>query len=299
MIKKAVDRKSIDRKRFNHNDGKIEGVAGSTIVEPVPEYISTPSEKIFSNSNNAWIVLGRDRPANKMSGYGGRGDTQCASIDLVAGRLGSRVAQLDENGERIYVDPNIKSDAARIYISQKTDVDENFGIADGKIGNIKTRSAIALKADGIRIVARENIKLVTGTDLENSQGGDIRTIAGIDLMAGNKSDMLQPLVKGDNLIKALEKIVEQVDKLAGIVDTFLQAQIEYNSIIMAHTHITAVGPTAPSIETVAMGAKTILNQLIQTKMSLVSNKFNFAAIRFNYLSPAGIDYINSRWNNVN
>ena len=47
------------------------------------------------------------------------------------------------------------------------------------------RSGIALKADGVRLIGREGIKLVTGVDSINSQGGTIEYAKGIDLIAGN------------------------------------------------------------------------------------------------------------------
>ena len=89
---------------------------------------------------------------------------------------------------------NFGADAARIYISQLTNVDTNFGISEGKTGLLKARSAVAIKADGVRIVAREGIKLVTQTDVVNSQGGlsPINDIYGIDLIAMN--DELNSLI---------------------------------------------------------------------------------------------------------
>ena len=64
-----------------------QGTFGEPRLEAVPQFIQTESERVISNKNNAWIVLGRDRPGNRMSGYGGRGDTQAGSIDLVVGRM--------------------------------------------------------------------------------------------------------------------------------------------------------------------------------------------------------------------
>ena len=51
-------------------------------------------------------------------------------------------------------------DAARIYISQRADIDEYFDIADGSVGHHRS-SAIAVKADSVRIL-QKRIKLVTG-----------------------------------------------------------------------------------------------------------------------------------------
>ncbi|MEK6878598.1 MAG: hypothetical protein AABY22_03270, partial [Nanoarchaeota archaeon] len=103
-----------------------QGIGGDPLYEPVPQYIKTHSENILENGHNAWIVLGRDRPSNRLSGYGGRGDTQAASIDIVVGRMSNNASAFSQNGKRIWVDPDFENDAARIYVSQKTDIDENF-----------------------------------------------------------------------------------------------------------------------------------------------------------------------------
>lgn len=60
------------------------------------------------------------------------------------------------------VDNSFQTDAARIYISQLTDIDANFGIDPGKTGYMKERSGIGIKADGVRVIGREGIKLITG-----------------------------------------------------------------------------------------------------------------------------------------
>ena len=94
------------------------------------------------------------------------------------------------------------SDAARIYISAKTDIDENFGLADGKQqkgneGSTKGKSGIGIKADGVRIIARANgIKLITGKGNFNNTGvnGEVDSngnalvpndLGSIELIAGN------------------------------------------------------------------------------------------------------------------
>lgn len=278
------------------------GIAGDNIAEGVPNYLQAPSEKVIGNTNNSWIVLGRDRPRSRLSGYGGKGDTQCGSIDIVVGRMGHRARKVDANGEQLWVDPDFKRDAARIYISQKTDIDENFGLADGKVGKSKTKSGIALKADDVRLIARQGIKLVTRTDVMNSQGGKVQTIPGIDLIAGNNDEDLQPMVKGNNTKIALERIIHHIDKLNGIVDAFLMAQMEMNEAATHHFHYSPFFalPTTPAIDVlVPKGIKTQIDLLSKVKRSLVAHKANLAAFKITYLNPAGSKYISSRYNNVN
>lgn len=274
------------------------GIAGDKLPEAQPKFIEAPCEVVYQNANGSYIILGRDRPGSRLSGYGGLGDTKASSIDIVVGRMGSEARKVDENNEQLYIDPSFKKDAARIYISQKSDIDSYFDLSDGSVGNSKTKSAIALKADGIRIVAREGIKLVTGTDQKNSQGGAVKTTLGIDLIAGNDDKELQSMVKGENLKEALERLTHHVDKLAGILDAFLHAQMEYNADIASHFHTSPFFaiPTLPSEVLVPRGAKTNLNLLTKVKRSLVNLKMNLASYKITFLNIFGKKYINSRHN---
>ena len=147
-----------------------QGTFGERRVEPVPTFIQAGCEEVISNKNNASIVLGRDRPGSLASGYGGRGDTQAGSIDLVVGRMSYNPV------DDAHVNPNMKSDAARIYMSQKTDIDENFNLADGTVGCPRTKSGIGIKADGVRMIGREGVKIVTTTDSMTSHGGKVESI---------------------------------------------------------------------------------------------------------------------------
>ena len=188
------------------------GIGISKIAEPIPEFAKAEAEKIYSQGNSA-IVLGRDRPGSKLSGYGGRGDTGASSVDIVVGRMGAAATEVTDKEKPVFADPNFKVDSARIYISQKTDIDKNFGIIEGRIGPSLSKSAIGIKADAVRIVAREGIKLVTKTDLKNSQGAEVSSVLGVDIIAGNDDENLHPMVLGDNLEKALNKMVSHLHKL--------------------------------------------------------------------------------------
>ena len=88
-----------------------------------------------------------------------------------------------------------------MYITQKAiDIDEYLEIADrssdGKSHGInaphednQNKSAIAIKADQVRIVSRQAMKLVSGTDFQDSIGGDLPSYpGGIDLIGGNQKD---------------------------------------------------------------------------------------------------------------
>ena len=307
--KKAVDlsglhptiKAAIDADPGYKTRGAGRGIGGAKMAEPVPRFVQSDTEKVVASATNANIVLGRDRPGSRLSGYGGSGDTHCASIDMVAGRMASNAASVTGDGEAMSTDPNFKLDAARIYISQKTDIDTNFGITDGLVGNATAKSGIGLKADGVRIVAREGIKLVTKTDMKNSQGGAVDQISGIDLIAGNDDEELQPIPLGNNLEEALVKLTDHVDKLIGIMDNFLMYQMKYNVALATHFHHSPFFgvPTSPSPPAMSSGIQNVIDCLADTKRSLMTQRANLIMFKQTYFSVAGGKYINSRYNNVN
>ena len=299
-LRPAVKQAISDNASFGTR-GTGRGIGGDKIAEPLPKFIQTSTEKVLTNAHNAAIVLGRDRPGSRLSGYGGSGDTHCASIDAVAGRMANNARSVTDAGETLSTDPNFKLDAARLYISQKTDIDTNFGLADGLVGNSTAKSAIGIKADGIRIIAREGIKLVTKTDLNNSQGGAVDSISGIDIIAGNDDELLQPIPLGNNLEEALVRLTDHVDKLNGIVDGFLMHQMKYNTALAMHFHHSPFfgAPTSPSPPAMSSGIQNIIDLLADTKRSLMTHRANLIMFKMTYFSVAGGKYINSRYNNVN
>lgn len=283
--------------------------------EPVPQYHASDSEKTpapIQGANNTWIILGRDRVDNRASGYGGKGHTQCGAIDIVVG-LDSPYPRgwtiKDKKPHQINVNRNFVADAARIYISQKTDVDDNFNLsANPKMLEnsssrypSRERSAIAIKADAIRIIAREGIKLVTRTDEINSRGGKILATRGIDLVAGNNAKDLQPMVRGENLAAALEGILDLLRQLSGLVYANINNQASFNTTMAGHIHATPAGgaPTAPSIPAINNGIKTTIATFKNNTMGAKAFGDNMELYRGTFISSSATQNIRSKYNNVN
>ena len=243
---------------INNTEGaKINGPFCTPVPEPVPTHEKGGCEIVypgFQSPHNTWIVLGRDRPESLASGCGGKGDTKCGMIDLVVGKASavsakrsggtSIIGKLSGGGpgcelkQEDVAGPNFISDAARIYITQKTlagkdglqgGIDSYLGLPDligaGDSGN---KSAIAIKADHTRIVGRECVRIYCGSSKnvegslfesggETCANGDELEAPKIELIAGSASDV-QPVVLGDNLKEYLEnhnKIVyRMLDSLA-------------------------------------------------------------------------------------
>lgn len=276
-----------------------QGLDGTPMSEPIPLFNRTDGEKVYKNKNNSWIVLGRDRPSGKPSGYGGAGNDKCAAIDLVVGRL---AATPSADKTDIFVDPSFETDAARIYISQKTDIDKNFAIARGNVGISTGRSAIGLKADSIRIMARQGIKIISSMpgDIAALQGEPgTKSRYGIDLLAGNSDaeGFLQPIPKGNNLQEALNKIINSIEDTNKIINTFVSTQMTFNTQVAAHVHPLGFPVTSPAPTLLAAHAQCMPQQIINCRIPAGwKQRVNLSIIRNNYLKSGSPKWINSKLN---
>lgn len=287
-------------KFINTNDPNAEiGIRNSTLYDPTNNFIynDTESENVIQGKNNTWIVLGRDRPGGWDSGYGGKGHLKAGAIDIVAGRLSALDARLSSGP----VNSNTGADAARVYLSQKADIDDYYSLTDGVTGNSKALSAVAIKADAVRIIARDSLKLVTNTDSKLSNGNEAYSGYGVQLIANNDSTDMQPIPKGENLIAAFEELIDHINELNGIVFTFLKTQQKFNDAISDHTHYTAFWGTETSLDPFLYvdHKSVLLQQFLQTEQGLKLNINNFEAWKTKFVRSTGSRYINSFYHYLN
>tara|TARA_R110000851_G_scaffold16567_1_gene53789 strand:+ start:4780 stop:5715 length:936 start_codon:yes stop_codon:yes gene_type:complete len=278
--------------------------AGPLSGELFLPYKAAPGEKI-SSVGDAYIVLGKDKPSGINSGY--FGETNCSTIDLVAGRWGAVGQKIRESDPDRRANNSFKFDAARIYISQRTDIDDNLGLTNfydikGVIdGAAKNKSAIALKADGVRLVARESIKLVTMTDKYNSSNNAIAGKYGIDLIAGaniNEPNYdLQPMVKGKNMILCLKQMSKHVAELDTQIGSLNKQVRQMVLAFITHSHVSGVPVTGPPIDpnSITQNILTSIDGLMQI-VEINLRQFNHAAFEKNYLTPGSATYICSKQN---
>lgn len=273
------------------------GLNGDHLPEPVPNFISGNGDIVQKGLNNTWIVHTRDRPGSRASGHGGAGETESGAIDICVGRKGN---------SNDYVDPNFKTDAARIYISHKTDLDDNFELAEGS-DETKSKSGIGLKADAIRIIGRESIKIVTGPfPLESSSDSSHQfSSRGIDLIAGNDDANLQAIPLGDNLSECLTIIVDVLADLSAMLDSLQSAQLDLEKTIKGHTHSLSIGnmgiPLSLSTDIPLLIHSSIkaLKQTANVSMPMFDHRTNLENLKNNYLNSEGNTYICSTRNRVN
>ena len=258
---------------------------------------NTPSSAHEIENEGAYIVMGSVPPGGLATGYGAKG-IPAESIDLVVGRNSSADKGKGPKKDS-FVDNNFASDAARIYVSRLTDIDEAFGLVNSPIVNggrgLIARSGIGIKADGVRIIGREGVKIVTGKmsgrtkfgmhGETNSLGGKLSMPAPkIELIAGNNYDNVQGVALGETTRDSLRELHDIVGELWSAVFNLALIQAGLNTVVGVNLQawISAAAPVAN------MGIFTnVLNSLYATKTNALFWKFN-------YLQPSGPTYIVSR-----
>jgi len=278
---------------------------------PKVNFNKAPCERLYKNEYGASIVLGRDRAGGLAEGFGGYGHTHCASIDIVAGRPAIR----SKNGEPALINPTFQpwvddaldaeipfaSDSARIYLSEKTTLEDNFGLISPNYPRTTSdggpRSGIGIKADLVAIMGQEGIQLITKPDTHNSWGAEINTIAPINFIAGNdEAEPLEPLVKGDRLVECLKKIFAQLATLESDLTGVITSIIKMNIAAAMHTHPSPFfgTPTALSPTLYEAGINSVVRLGSVSAKSCVSQISNITAAQHVYCNPNGERYINSR-----
>ena len=168
--------------------------------------------------------------------------------------------------------------------------------------NSKGRSAVGIKADAVRIIGREGVKIVTRTEGRNSLKEKITTIPGIDLIAGNDPDDMQPLVKADNLARGLQKLgdlIQQVCRNLILTQQACQAAFTHLSV---HRHPLAgdipflTAPVNDSLGTTTGAAAAIAGAEVDT--ANVSRRIGIGWKK-TYTDRYGEYWIGSHYNNTN
>jgi hypothetical protein len=274
-FKKNVDQSKLSKDLLevieqNRKFGLKRGCYNKNIEEPIPTIEKAPCEIIREGKNNSFIILGRDRPHTPASGQGGKGATQAGRIDFIAGLASSYPHKDGTFGpphSGTVVNPNFAMDAARVYISQKSHIDRYMGLAPVPLQSGEGSSAIGLKADAIRIHARQDIKIVTGRSRTEgldrygerlAHGGVNEVVGTISFIAGNHTEdrydglwpqpsKLQPLIKGDNLTNCLSEILNLIAELYANVKANTTHINQLNNMTGGHIHTLAAPAPIPTI----------------------------------------------------
>lgn len=208
--------------------------------------------------------------------------------------------------------PGIVMDAARIYISQMTQLDDYFGIKkdifvtpglDDQKSPSTPHSGIMIKADEVRLHSRKDIKIVTGgiNETHDSQGNPILNPGKgrIHLIVGNGLNPQHPVPLGNNLVALFADLFKILEEYVNNVNTFISQQIIFNAATTGHVHteLGATGmPTLPSLMTLKVGSETTYKQLAKNVIGGgLAVGVEIGKLK-KYINPGSPDntYINSR-----
>ena len=272
------------------------GIVNTPQYHPFIAYNIAQNEHVIKHQG-AYIVFGADRPSDESSGYGAKAPKGLLSdrIDLVVGRVASANGG-DGPCSGLQVENSFAADAARIYISQMTDVDTNFGISTDT--PLKKRSAIGIKADAVRLIGRSGVKIVTGgmsgqkgygnKGETDSQGNKLDVAPTIELIAGNAAENLQPIAKGRNTRNALKELSDILEELMGQVYMMSVVQMSWMaSMGAACAPLTFGASAALSAAWIPIQANFVVNPCYQTRISKTMWEYQF-------LHPRGGGYVCSK-----
>ena len=281
--------------------------------EPVPRYKKRPSDWVAEGSNNSLLVLGEDR-TGPATDIGPDGDvkgkpqadkqTSAGMFDLVVGRgrkLPAAGAAPEKNAPAVVTnsrgfdetdktvpsknikegDPNFDEDAARIYGTMDTNLDNNFklhgNLPELTVGTapetITAGAAVIAKSDHCRVIAREDgtirifkegpeatraviiiekdgTIMIDGPKMIIGSGNEKANGAGDQLFLGR--DATEPIVLGDQLKALLETYVDgikqQIDAFEGVVGPLATAG-NLGNFGLPVAGIIAIGSAATALKT--------------------------------------------------
>tara|TARA_A100001515_G_C4575344_1_gene211118 strand:- start:570 stop:1535 length:966 start_codon:yes stop_codon:yes gene_type:complete len=268
-----------------------------TRISRTPFSYNAPAGASVMENQGAYIVMGQVPTLTKATGYGAKG-VPADTIDLVVGRHSSTYGGKGPKKDSV-VENNFATDAARIYISKLCDIDQAFGLDSPAVQNegrgLIGRSGIGIKADGVRIVGREGIKITTGKmkDAKFGLTGETNSLSGrisepaprIDIIAGNNYRNAQGVGLGKKTAECLEELHDIIGQMWGSIFFLALSQAGYNFV----NNIDFRRPWLPNV-----GGWIVQQQLSRVIGPLWHTRINAEFWKQNYLSPSATDYIVSR-----
>jgi len=208
------------------------------------------------------IVLTRDNFGHRATGFGGQGVPRSEAIDIVAGSLTGEKYKKNNN---VQSRANFVTDAARVYLTERGDVQRYFGIpVEGRSNcsiSSNNKSGVAVKADHSLIIGREKITLYAGFSANSNGDENLTSFSEVVRprieLSTSQSKGTQPAVLGNNLMDHLEAARSEREGLLKKIQTIETSLVKLYVALGAHTHtVVALGggvalPSADLISNVA------------------------------------------------
>jgi hypothetical protein len=209
------------------------------------------------------IVFGKDRMGDLTHGNGGKGLAASNAIDIVVGLASS----YKRRGKRLDVDTivgkNPFTDAARVYISQRTDIEKYFGIPPSNFQSSEIKeeqsdlkgSGAVVKADHVYLLGRKTVKIragiAQGKNLprkgeRDADGREVDSFINRIELIGAPGETLQGVARGETLAEYLKKLQDNQQALRTAIIAINARLMDMSIDLALHTHVGANGPVAPS-----------------------------------------------------
>ena len=231
--------------------------------EPVPRYFARSPDTSIEGSNNTLIVLGSSTSAGseKSAGTGmidivaGRGQTSSTSYpSFYTNPRNYQEADKTASLNKQEGDLDLVNDLSRVHVSMNIDADAAFQISAGE--NSGEGPAVVVKSDQVRLIARNDLKIVVGSGRTQStivikSDGNIVITPGSKIKLSGESDD-QPYLRYDEFNSIINNILD----ILGSLQTAIAA-----------TTSTTPGATAlsPLVAGIGTSSSDILTQLIAIK----------------------------------
>ena len=276
------------------------GTNGFPVMTSLPIFNAPINSKSLS-MDDSWICLGPDAPQGPGTGEGKTGN-RAASADIVCGRM-SAVADAAKN-ENGFINNSFQYDAARLYVSQLTNLDESAFLPKVEGGNqpFEERSGLVGIADNVALKGRLGVKIVTAPPGDaNAAGGLISSGAGIELIAKSDASSVQPLVKGDNLVSALTAIYDRLDELNDAIMDIGAENVKLSTALALHVHpvILPMMTAGPSPNLIPSAISSGMTNAWSGPIAGIKRKLNLLFDEINHTYSIGSKYINSDLNRTN
>lgn len=254
--------------------GVPNGVFCTDLDEPYATRSPAACETINEGKHGQFVVMGRDRTGTLAEGAGCGGLERSGMLDIYVGpgsAAESKELRFDRNTA---LNPSFITDASRIYITQTTlGIDEAFGLHSSASGASSfKKSAIGIKSDHVRMIAREKMVLycgeahsLTNTEGERNSNNDlILDPPRIELLTGDP-ESLEPAVLGDKLREYLLEREKAHRKLINDIENLNEQLTQINAALAIVT-----GGSPPFSKNVINGIINILENITDSFNSYIT-----------------------------
>lgn len=250
-------------------------------IPTTPLKLDETSEKVLSTTTKGSAVV--------HVGYNkGKPNLNAPSVTLFTRGIGT------EN-DNVEIDPSLvlnpktvqHATIPSVAVSSCTDVRLRSYGSDYIANN---RSAVMLNADVVQHRGNEVIELVVGNSAYRTAGSRIGSSGGVHLLKAGKEKQLQPMVLGNNLATTLTELTDFVNNISTAIIQIRKDLVLMKTFLMAHVHISAVGPTSPSPDLIATLGTSLVSDGLEISNG-ISNLVNLEISKVNHLYPFSAEKI--------